>query len=887
MASAADSDSDGIAASPSESEEQAAAEPAAAPAAAAAAARRPGPGHLAGPWFLLLFVSVEAGLWKGFDAGTSFDEAAAKYPFGHGIALGLCQWRLIRDSEILPAPLRKLEDTRFDGVNKFGYVAYQLKCLAQFESPFAMGQMNQRSAMQATSGLSAKCYDFDSRQFGSMQIISDIVAQWQHELGIAKPPKFLRKDFNCQWVAFILCYFPCVFHAVAIGAKLARHRLISHSDPGIKIIQRFITQVGTRIVATSKWCRKRKHTTSWLTAHSVDVMIEWLAFTKSIKDQNDSSKALKAAARVISKSTKRPLQEVLSTCQGVDGTVLRSARVRLDSVALLLFRKIWLQLNNVIIYLYMDSSPQHLAGVEMFAVSMEIFDLCGNLPFERKLLPLISLSRDFLDSAGKATCLCWIAFLLVGPTYDQMARFLGSVISICSDMGPERLIARSADMLSDFCDIFLGMPGMPHRRSLMPLALSAPGWCHGWDVILKRGLHSLSWFPSCLDSIRALIHFFRCSLLVQAFCKYLEQRNVHAISKWVASIRVPSIAEWRWGTLRTACKALEGIFETMRYYWSADLFSNAKDAKSLRRVGIALNSIKFKWQFRFVTFFSERICSIQAWGKGSAELEAVQQGLIQGPADPMGLGRRLSEAGPYVDASLRNMLSEASSWDTGSFPDATIQELDCLKACVRASYTLAKDRHSFLDRIPWLFARLDQPGVKDICIHQYASFSGHHPISDMIMKTDSQLRHDLEQVHADGSGLSDKLRVWVDIFKRMPLDDSNAESPHAAGNRIGRHGSRSSFAWVASTMRLAQNLEDVRNYSQALQADLDELWYAHSSLLQTKTRALHRPKRCSPKAYRQQLYEVGRFVPPLHPDQGAGPGSGIDDNASDLPFNAS
>ena len=98
----------------------------------------------------------------------------------------------------------------------------------------------------------------------------------------------------------------------------------------------------------------------------------------------------------------------------------------------------------------MDSSPQHLAGVEMFEVSIEIFDLDGNLPFERKLLPLLSLSRDFLDSIGKATALCWLAFLKVGPTYDQMARFLGCVISICSDMGPERLIARSADILSNF-----------------------------------------------------------------------------------------------------------------------------------------------------------------------------------------------------------------------------------------------------------------------------------------------------------------------------------------------------------------------------------------------------------------------------------------------------
>ena len=119
----------------------------------------------------------------------------------------------------------------------------------------------------------------------------------------------------------------------------------------------------------------------------------------------------------------------------------------------------------------------------MFAVSMEVFDLEGQLPFERRLLPLLSLSRDFLDSIGKATALCWLAFLLVGPTYEQMARFLDSVISVCSDMGPERLIPLCSDLLSDFCDIFLGMHNMPLRRSLLPLALQAPGWCHGWDIV--------------------------------------------------------------------------------------------------------------------------------------------------------------------------------------------------------------------------------------------------------------------------------------------------------------------------------------------------------------------------------------------------------------------
>ena len=161
-------------------------------------------------------------------------------------------------------------------------------------------------------------------------------------------------------------------------------------------------------------------------------------------------------------------------------------------------------MGDVAIYLYMDSSPQHLGGREMMAISMEILDLTGVLPFERKLLPVMSLARDFLDSHGKAVALLWATFLLVGPTYEQMARFLDNVVSVCSDMGAERLVAVAPDHLSDFFDIFLGMPGKPHRAALLPMALQAPGWNHGWDIIMKRGLQSLAWFPSCFLRRRKL-----------------------------------------------------------------------------------------------------------------------------------------------------------------------------------------------------------------------------------------------------------------------------------------------------------------------------------------------------------------------------------------------
>ena len=817
---------------------------------------------------LVLLMSCGRGLWHDAGgAGTSLEASQLAYPHKHAVGIGLCYWSLVhnneRDSRI-PTPLLRLETNRCRAAQTFGYVAYSFKALARFEVPMQVDDSwSARVLMQKATELTAMCYDFESRQFGRASRVADIVNRWQEDYGCTRP-KFLQFRFHCQWLAFIFMYCPDVFHAVSVGHKLARHRLCSKGDPSVSTIKRFIQEsLRSASVVPVSMCkrRKRKHS-SWMHAHDVHVLIEWLRFSRHVKDQNDSWGAMQCAARVIAKSTSRTYNEVLHDCRGVSGTVLKSARVRLDSVCMLLFRKLWQTMGDVAIYLYMDSSPQHLGGREMMAISMEILDLTGVLPFERKLLPVMSLARDFLDSHGKAVALLWATFLLVGPTYEQMARFLDNVVSVCSDMGAERLVAVAPDHLSDFFDIFLGMPGKPHRAALLPMALQAPGWNHGWDIIMKRGLQSLAWFPSCMELLRSIVHFFRCGLLVQALCKKVEERGFPIISSMISKVRIPSIAEWRWGTLHRACKQLSTIMDTLRSYWAPDLFANAKDAKTLRQVGLALNSVRFRWQFKFVHFFSSRIVRIQSWGKGSRALEA---GL---PVDPMSLGRRLSEAGPYVESAFRSMLSEAAEWDSASFEGASLRDIDCMKACVRASYTLAQDRHSCLNKIPWLFARLDQPGVAGQCVVQYESHSGHHALTEMIMKPGSALRCHVDQIQPDGSGASAELQKLIDVIKLVPFDDSVAETPHASGNRLGRHGSNSSFSWVASSMRLGQNLVDVLDHSQALGANLDELWYAHSSVLQTKPKALHRPMRCKHQVYRQWLYEVGRFEPPLQPTAG-------------------
>ena len=111
------------------------------------------------------------------------------------------------------------------------------------------------------------------------------------------------------------------------------------------------------------------------------------------------------------------------------------------------------------------------------------------------------------DLNGKLFGLLWQIFLLVGPCFDRLRLFCDRVRGICTDMGTERLIANSRDVLPKFCRL-IGIVVPIHaqlREKLFPRSLAIGGWRHIWDTVLKRGCTSLDWFPEWLENFKALI----------------------------------------------------------------------------------------------------------------------------------------------------------------------------------------------------------------------------------------------------------------------------------------------------------------------------------------------------------------------------------------------
>ena len=209
-------------------------------------------------------------------------------------------------------------------------------------------------------------------------------------------------------------------------------------------------------------------------------------------------------------------------------------------------------------------------------------------------------------------------------------------------------------------------------------------------------------------------------------------------------------------------------------------------------------------------WYCEWLVTIQSWGRGCLQQEHAKAAGRPEHYDHRWNGRRLPEAESYVYAKLKAGLDLCNLWHLGSFGGVSQDRLDEYQLCVRSAFTLATKRHAYLSTIPWLFAKLLRPGVKQRCLDLYKSNRDHHPLSHHFLHPEGHLRAHVEQLRPDGSGASQLLMQEVQVLTALPMDDSVAESPHAQGNAIARQAHRCGFAWVASSMRLKQNISDAK-----------------------------------------------------------------------------
>ena len=116
-------------------------------------------------------------------------------------------------------------------------------------------------------------------------------------------------------------------------------------------------------------------------------------------------------------------------------------------------------------------------------------------------------------------------------------------------------------------------------------------------------------------------------------------------------------------------------------------------------------------------------------------------------------------------AALEDALRIAESGVPGRW-GGDLQFLLELQGCVRAYVAHGKGQLAIYNRIPFLFSRLKEPGVKKKCEDQFAEVAEHlHDDATLIaMGTDGPLKPDFDALGYDGSGMTVALQDEVCMF---------------------------------------------------------------------------------------------------------------------------
>jgi len=192
-------------------------------------------------------------------------------------------------------------------------------------------------------------------------------------------------------------------------------------------------------------------------------------------------------------------------------------------------------------------------------------------------------------------------------------------------------------------------------------------------------------------------------------------------------------------------------------------------------------------------------------------------------------GRLLPQAWDKASRALRSALGESNSWgvhDYGGNAALLVQ----VQGCMRAVFAFGSEYIAPLNKVPYLLARLREPGVRDEAVRQYNAVAEalHDDTTVHYLSPSRFVRAEIDAMNVDGTGMSDSLEELVQVIEQIPLDDSVAESPHSLTKKVQMHARASGWPWAASTVRLDQNLTDIDNFSFG---NFQHHWDSFSSVL--------------------------------------------------------
>lgn len=393
-------------------------------------------------------------------------------------------------------------------------------------------------------------------------------------------------------------------------------------------------------------------------------------------------------------------------------------------------------------------------------------------------------------------------------------------------------------------------------------AVRVPGWKHLVDLLLKRCLQGLTFFPKFIDELRAVVKFFRSQSTLDVFVADLAKRGLGAASSMLAGLKhLPGFAEWRWNTLSEICSQLGKVVDTLMSVFDAQCFKQLRDQTTFKKVASCLGSRRWRTCFRFVATVAEELGALLSWGAGC---DCHEEDLTAGTSvHCMAKGRRIKTAYAHVRQVLSELCSQADGWTPAFFEgDAALwQEA---QGAVRGLRELGMRKFEFFNRCPYLLARLDEEGIKEQALAEWASRppEQHHRVTREFLDPghNSGLRRLVDtEIAPNGEISSEKLAAEVRSLQELPMDDAVCESPHAAASRLKKSSRRADFAWIASSMRLQHNLDYVAPHlceEHPGAINLQREWTNYKSILQVKKSRWNRPVKLKGSVVHSCVYRL-------------------------------
>ena len=253
--------------------------------------------------------------------------------------------------------------------------------------------------------------------------------------------------------------------------------------------------------------------------------------------------------------------------------------------------------------------------------------------------------------------------------------------------------------------------------------------------------------PRGAQAVLSILHRWASK---ESLCNHLRARGAVAAAEIIARTSFPKFADWRWTTLAVACQALAGCVHTLAEQWDYKAFERSRDSATVRTANEAFAGNMWRRQFDFIQWLSSWLLGISSWVGGCPCH-------VPGDADAEGCsmkGRRLKQAWAFVSQELGRGLAEANAWTEATW---NLGLPFCLQAqaAVRIAYRLGHDKYAWLDDIPYILARLDEPGVAQRALQQYSMHGegAHHRVSRAVLGEGRPLRLAVQSVLPDGSNI--------------------------------------------------------------------------------------------------------------------------------------